>query len=81
MIQAVRALSLIYFCDELGGQEDLEAVQQGLHAGAAMISTIHAGNIDDLLRKKQGTNSIAVAGIWLCSHDGCGRIGTNCRDT
>ncbi len=32
----------------------MEAVQQGLHAGAAMISTIHAGNIDDLLRKKQG---------------------------
>ena len=55
MIQAVRALSPQFiFCDELGGQEDLEAVQQGLHAGAAMISTIHAGNIDDLLRKKQG---------------------------
>ena len=55
MIQAVRALSPQFiFCDELGGQEDLEAVQQGLHAGAAIISTIHAGNIDDLLRKKQG---------------------------
>ncbi len=55
MIQAVRALSPQFiFCDELGGQEDLEAIQQGLHAGAAIISTIHAGNIDDLLRKKQG---------------------------
>ena len=55
LIQAVRALSPQFiFCDELGGQEDLEAIQQGLHAGAAIISTIHAGNIDDLLRKKQG---------------------------
>ncbi len=55
ILQAIRALSPQFIvCDELGGQEDLEAVRQGLHAGAAVISTIHAGSMEELLRKKQG---------------------------
>lgn len=55
IIQAVRSLSPQFICcDEIGGQDDMKALQQGLHAGAAMISTIHAGSLQDLLRKSQG---------------------------
>ncbi len=55
ILQAVRSLSPQFIvCDELGGQADLEGVQQGLHSGTVTISTVHAGNLQDLLRKKQG---------------------------
>lgn len=55
ILQAIRSLSPEFIvCDELGGQDDLEAIQQSMHGGAAIISTVHAGNLQDLLRKKHG---------------------------
>lgn len=55
ILHAVRALSpQVIVCDELGAQEDVVALEQGLHAGVAVIATVHAGSIAQLLQKKQG---------------------------
>lgn len=37
--------------DELGGQEDFEAVFQILHSGSRILGTIHAKNVEELLVK------------------------------
>ncbi len=55
ILQAIRSLSPeVIVCDELGGQEDVEAIRQGLYAGVAVIATVHAGSEAELLCKKQG---------------------------
>ncbi|XOQ48903.1 MAG: Spore-III-AA domain-containing protein [Eubacteriales bacterium] len=54
IMQAIRCLSPEYIiCDELGGYDEVSAVQQCLNAGAVMISSIHAGSLEELLKKKQ----------------------------
>lgn len=54
IMQAVRALSPQFIiCDELGTEDEAAAVEQGLNAGAAMIASIHAGNIEELLKRRQ----------------------------
>lgn len=51
---AVRAMSpKAIVLDEIGGQEDIEAVSQSIHAGCAVIATIHAGSESELLLKTQ----------------------------
>lgn len=54
ILQAVRSLSPEFIvCDELGGNEEVRALEQGLNAGVSVISTIHAGSLEELLRRKQ----------------------------
>ena len=49
MLLAVRNLSpQVVLCDELGGQEEVKAVQQVLNCGAAVITTVHAGSREQL---------------------------------
>lgn len=43
-------------CDELGGLADVEAAAQGLNAGVGMISSVHAGNVRELLRRQQAVS-------------------------
>ena len=53
ILQAVRTLSPdIVVCDELGGREDVSAVEQGLNAGVTLVSTIHAGSAEELLHRR-----------------------------
>lgn len=54
IIQAVRSLSPQFIiCDELGTSDEAFAVEQGLNAGASIIASIHAGNIEELMKRKQ----------------------------
>lgn len=54
ILQAVRTLApQVVFCDELGGQEEVEAVLAGLNAGAAAVASVHAGSWAELRRKPQ----------------------------
>lgn len=54
ILQAVRSLSPeVVICDELGGNEEINAVMQGLNAGVSVVSSIHAGSIQEFLNKKQ----------------------------
>lgn len=66
IMQAVRCLSPEFIiCDELGGNDEVFAVEQSLNAGVSMISTIHAGSIDELLMKKQAV-SLLKTGAFGC---------------
>lgn len=38
--------------DELGGEEDLQALRQALYCGCVILATIHGANLSDVLRKK-----------------------------
>ena len=53
IIHAIRAMSpQVIICDELGTNEDCKLVSQGFNAGAVVIASIHAGNYDELMRRK-----------------------------
>lgn len=52
IIQAVRTLSPdVIICDELGGQEDAQAVINGVNSGVVFISSVHATGVDDIKSK------------------------------
>ena len=52
ILQAVRVLSPEYIiCDELGGNDDAQAVEAGMFSGAVMIATVHAGSREELLQR------------------------------
>lgn len=54
ILQAVRSLSPEYIiCDELGTSDEVRAVEQGLNAGVSIISSIHAGSIEEFIRRRQ----------------------------
>lgn len=51
---ALRTLSPdVIVCDEIGGEKDVRAIEEGLNAGVSFLATIHAGSQLDLLQKKQ----------------------------
>lgn len=54
ILQAARSLSPEFIlCDEVGTREEIEALTQGVHTGAALIATIHAGSLRELLSRPQ----------------------------
>ncbi len=54
IMQSIRSLSpQIIICDEVGTQEDAQAVAQGANAGAYIIATIHAQDYHSLMQRKQ----------------------------
>ncbi len=66
IMQAIRCLSPEFIiCDELGGSDEINAVEQGLNAGVSMISSIHAGSIDDLLNRKHAV-ALLETGAFGC---------------
>ncbi|MCY1714221.1 stage III sporulation protein AA [Caproiciproducens galactitolivorans] len=57
IMQAIRCLSPEYIvCDELGGYDEVSAVEQSLNAGVIMISSIHAGSLEEFLKKRQAVS-------------------------
>ncbi len=55
ILQALRCFSPKFIlCDELGSAEDAAAIQEGLHAGVSIITTIHADSLQDLQKRPQG---------------------------
>ncbi len=76
MQQAVRTLSPRYvICDEIGGVEDIDALKNFVNSGVNMIATVHAADIDELLRKKGAVDMLstgafsAVAVMYSYSKD------------
>lgn len=54
MLQAIRVLSPEFLiCDELGGAGEVEAVLESLYAGVSVIASLHAGSVQELLRRPQ----------------------------
>ncbi|MGN1050840.1 MAG: ATPase, T2SS/T4P/T4SS family [Acutalibacteraceae bacterium] len=52
IIQAVRNLSPdIIICDEISTKEEAEAIKNGTNSGVSFVSTIHAGDKDELKNK------------------------------
>lgn len=59
IMQSLRALSPeVIICDEIGAQEDISAVEQGLNSGVYIIATVHASSYTELLKRKQALNLI-----------------------
>lgn len=51
---ALRTMSPdIIVCDELGGEEDVRAVEAGINAGVKFLATIHAGSKEEIMRREQ----------------------------
>ena len=78
ILQAIRSLSPEFIvCDELGGLEDTTAVEQGLNAGVAMVSSIHAGSIEQLMRREQAVRLLKTGAFGyvalLGSHSAPGK--------
>lgn len=64
--------------DELGTNLDLEAVEQAINAGIKIITTAHAGNLDELIRKK-GIGDLYKCGLFeriiiLSNKNGIGTV-------
>ena len=54
VLHAIRSLSPEFIvCDELGGKDDLLAIEQGLHSGVTFVATVHAGQKRELMQKRQ----------------------------
>lgn len=52
MSMALRALSpRVIITDELGSQEDVEAVRECVNAGVQVVSTVHASSMEELQRR------------------------------
>lgn len=53
MMIAIRSMSpKVIVLDEIGGYSDTVAIRQSLNAGVKVIATVHAGSMEELLRKK-----------------------------
>lgn len=64
IMQAIRTLSPeLIVCDELGGADDAAAVEAGLNAGVGMVTTLHAGNVEELLKRGQA-QSLLLTGAF-----------------
>ncbi|MGB9809072.1 MAG: stage III sporulation protein AA, partial [Caldanaerobacter sp.] len=52
MIMAIRSMSpQVVVTDEIGREEDIEALRHVLNAGVKIITTVHAKNIEDLKKR------------------------------
>ncbi len=59
ILSAMRSLSPdLIICDEIGAPEEIAAVSAGVNGGVAIITSIHASSVDELLRRPQGKGLI-----------------------
>ena len=64
MLQAVRSMSpQTLVCDEIGGDEDVAAVQKASHAGVRMIATAHAAD-ETALRTRPPLRRLCATGAF-----------------
>ena len=55
ILQAVRCLSPeLIICDEAGSRQEAAAIEEGLNAGVGLITTLHAGSLEEIYRRSQG---------------------------
>lgn len=54
IMHAVRALSPeVIITDEVGTMDDVQSVEEGFNAGVYIIASIHAGNYEELMHRRQ----------------------------
>ncbi len=54
ILHAVRLLAPDFIiCDEIGTVAESEAILQGLNSGVSFVASVHAGSINELIRKRQ----------------------------
>jgi stage III sporulation protein AA len=64
MMMAIRALSpAILATDEIGRAEDIRAVEEGVHAGVAILTTVHGGGVDEI-RRRPGLRALLEEGVF-----------------
>lgn len=79
MLMLIRSMSPhIIATDELGTLQDIHAVEQAINAGIKIITTAHAGNIEELSRRS-GIGDLYKSGLFeriivLSSKKGAGAI-------
>lgn len=78
MLFALRSLSPEYIiCDELGTQQETDALVQSVNAGTAVIASIHAGSFSELTARAQARallQSGAFARVALLERGKPGRV-------
>ena len=52
MIMLIRSMGPeVIAVDEIGGEEDVRAIEYAMHCGCKMIATVHGGSMEELRRK------------------------------
>ena len=79
MIMALRSLSpQVIITDEIGRQEDIWAIQECVNAGVAVISSVHAGSLDELQKRPVMQELLSTQafklGVILTRQNGPGHI-------
>ena len=53
MLQAIRSMSPdIIICDEIGSDEDIQAIESSVNCGVTIIASVHSANESELMQKK-----------------------------
>lgn len=81
IVAAIRALGPeVVACDELGGADEAAAVAEAGRSGVGVLATVHAGSLDDLLRRPQLAGLLASGAfqraVRLAADRRLGEIGT-----
>ena len=64
ILRAVRSLSpQVILCDEVGTNDECEAIMQGLNSGVSFVVTIHSGSKQELVSKPQ-FKKLADSGVF-----------------
>lgn len=76
---SIRTLSPHYiFCDEIGTADDVDAILYGHGSGVKFVSTIHAGNYDELRERSFAAelidNHVFEYAVFLCGESFPGKI-------
>lgn len=79
ILSAIRSLSPdLIVCDEIGSTEDIEAVEAGTNSGIHILATVHAANLEELIRKRPVQELVDHGGIdaivFLKSRQSPGKI-------
>lgn len=79
ILQSIRCLSPdIIICDEVGGEEDIVSIQQGLNAGVAIVASMHAGGREEFFRRSQARRLLQTMAfdqlVFLSGRDTPGQV-------
>ncbi|MEG1952893.1 MAG: stage III sporulation protein AA [Hydrogenoanaerobacterium sp.] len=77
ILMAIRTLSPdIIICDEIGREDDIDAIKTGAVCGVKLIASVHAATIDEVL-KKPFVKELAALGAFdtIVLLNGCERVG------
>ncbi len=79
IVMAVRSLSpQIIITDEIGRREDVEAIQECVNAGVSVITSIHAGNLEEVKKRPVIKDLLALeafkVGVVLSRRNGPGTL-------